>query len=209
MALNLPRFPDTLEFSEAIDEDWEMHYRLGPAIDGTLVISHLIIAARHRHYGPATDDIATLLRNRRRAVPGGGITTAVLRGIKLGVPTRYARALIKTQDPDRAAVSASPGKKAKGAARRGRPRTRTDAFFRQLLEEKLALERAKVPNVAKEIACKHGFNRSTVRAWLSRASERLESSPRLTGKLTNSPGANRIRQHQPRAQKQKSRTKRH
>jgi hypothetical protein len=166
--LELKSFGEQTDFGDRLDGVWSITYRLGYTADGKLGIRELTIKPFVRAPRLTGDDDEDLRELRaiggNRPIPGGGITTALLRRIRIGEELRYGRACIRTQRHD------PPVKRQH--ENRGRPRVLSNAFYRKVARRYRQLNQQRVPHPAKTIASEFGYTRKGMGSVLDRCRQK-------------------------------------
>lgn len=142
-------------FGYEFRKGWELSYRMGQTARGDWVICELTIKRKWRSL---TDSVE----------PPGGITTLLLRKVRLGEDRRYGSATIETQDP----AGIKPQQTTPGR-HRGRPLVISVKKYQRIAMRDRALRLAKAPHPAKTLAEEFGYKRPAMRSLLRRIRDKV------------------------------------
>jgi hypothetical protein len=149
--LRLLPFNDQTPLYSSLNDQWEISYLLGYSADGKVVMKELRLFPRRKS-----------VQDQSAPVPQGGITTDLLRSVKVGAELRYGRAVLRTQS-----LAPTPPKK---AGKRGRPR----ADRARLLKRYRQLYAARAANPENQLAIEEDMTPSALRTALTRCRQRGE-----------------------------------
>lgn len=169
MARQLRQIPESQEFTDRESlPGWRVTTRMGRAPNGAWVIASLSIE-------PDGRTTAAMLR---RAVPGHGITTRMLRQITLRGAAQYGAAVLR-------ADSLTPNPPTRRATpRRGRPPAYSTAHYLRVAARYRALLAADVHEVSRELAREFGLSRAAMRSQVSRCRARGLLPPTVQGRAS-------------------------
>lgn len=147
---------------------WTITWQMGRAANGQLVVSELRIVRTPNHRlikkavpgSKAWQALARELFNP--VIPESGITTAMLRRVRLGSPTRAGRLAIAS---DKWPVRLRQSRPRRSV---GRPETIGYQWWKQLDASYSELRRQQRRDYAKVLAIKFGLSRPVMRARISR-----------------------------------------
>lgn len=153
MAVKLPTVTERTDFpADSPDPAWSVSIRVGRDVKGRMVIGRVEIK-------PALRSLADV----GRPLPEGGITTKILRSLKLSMDRREAGAWV-AMDAARMTRKSPTG--------RGRPRVYSDAFYRKFAGAHQQLCRKRSDRVVPELATTFGLTVGATHKMVRRCRDR-------------------------------------